>query len=328
MNEHDIEKLLKSAGPLTEPDKNMMNDVKAATQLAWQEVVEARKRKKQHRIRTVFASCAAAILCVAIGIRFLSNNPLQHSQNTIVAEVIHTDGTIVINKNQVHELRDIAIGDLVATGSSGSLSIRLKDQTTIAFSSNTTLRLANSSTLNLEHGRIYIDSPDINTSVTVITPWGNIKDIGTQYEVNIKQDSLEVAMRSGKVAVDLGEKVLYALAENGYGDVIALNKNNEFTKRTLASSDAHWDWTRKSAQPLIVEGKTVGEVLNWTGLITGKSIEYATPAARDAAVTTVLSGGELAPISAEKTLSTLLKTTHFVAHISSHSIELELRTDY
>ncbi len=324
MNEQDIEKLLKAAGPLVKSDENMMNDIRSEVENTWLEVVAKRKARRYWVYSGSMAASIVALTMLVLSLQISIFDDKASINGAQIAQVVMFDGSGTINDSGLHHGRTLVSGDHIQT-ESGHLTIQLYDQTLVVLSANTDLTLSNHNTLQLTAGKIYLDSPDINTSVTVITPWGNVRDIGTQYEVAVSANELQLAMRSGKVVMELDDKTLYASVFEGLGDVVSVDTNNDIQKSTMSPSDPYWSWTHKALSDFDVNNQSVFEVLEWVHRVTGKNIVFATDDVQRLAHETTLAGGKLSPAHVENSLPMLLGSTLLSAKIMKEDIIIQAR---
>ena len=317
-DEDRIEQLLKIAGRRSEPDPDVAAEIELSTRQAWMQTVRAEKRKRQRKLFGLVGAAAIVVLAVAMGIYpgFVGNA-------TPIATLAHSSGEFSVNRSTVSS-KDVYPGDVIETGNNGFLSLSMPNQTTLVFAENTTLKIESATQVSLTKGRLYFDSLDPETALTIHTSWGNVVDVGTQYELSINNNALKVALREGEVKLNLKKGTHHAMAANGFGDVLLLNRQYEVKRSQMATTDIHWNWVLNAAAELDLNGKSIYEVLTWVGRMTGKNIVYATTQAKNSAMNTHLSGGSLDPKMIEDTLPLILNTTQLSANFSTQRIEIDL----
>ena len=321
MNEEYIEKLLKTAGSRPEPDTEMMESIRLATQNAWLETVNQQKRKQQVKW---FSLATAATLCICmLGFMATQVSLVAPESGLTLAHVSYSKGEFEIN-HQAHTLDSpIRIGDSVSTGNDSLLSLVLEDRTRITLAPSTVMEFTASSEMTLSSGRIYVDSPDATTSILIHTDWGTVEDIGTLYEVSV-DTALSVAVREGKVKIDLGEQQLLAEFSGDLGDVVVVDRNQKITRTQVASTDDQWVWAQQATPYLNLDGITVDELLIWSSRVTGKKVIYDTAMVERAAKSTHLHGGQLNPNQIDTHLPSILKTTRLSTLIDTNYIQVTL----
>ncbi|VUD41699.1 hypothetical protein TDB9533_00542 [Thalassocella blandensis] len=318
MNDDYIEKLLKGANKPPTPNSNDAQEILVATKKAWQESV--RQNKSREKKRKVIAFNFAAI--VLVGILGLWKFQPFNSANDLkeLGSITFASNLYQINGNKQSAPSRIHSGDTLTAGSSTLLSVTLQDGTLITFAPDTALQFTGVSTMNLMTGRIFVDSPGQNTSVVIGTPWGSIQDIGTQFEITVDTNELTVAMREGKVKMDLGHSIEYAAYENGKGDLIRINKANQMRKEEISSTDTHWSWTIPAIKALNLENITAYDLLNWVSRTTGRNIVYNSALVSQLAKETHFSTGRIEADAIDPVLPVLFETTTLSLKIDNNTI--------
>jgi ferric-dicitrate binding protein FerR (iron transport regulator) len=100
--------------------------------------------------------------------------------------------------------------------------------------------------------------------VTIHTPFGDVRDVGTRFEVRLRDDSVRVRVRAGAViARDTTARA---------GTELVANRTS-VTSRTIATSGEEWAWIENAAPPIVLEGKTLDEVLRRIAIEKGLTLE-------------------------------------------------------
>lgn len=332
MNDHDIELLLKSAGKRIEPSAEAADAIRQSTQAAWKQAVaeNTAKQKSAKKSKALFLVATAASLLVAVlGMKALlfSKSPAPTIDALQpFAQISHSQGHYYINDQLKPLNTPLAIGDTIKTDEHAILAVVLKDQTQMTFSGATELVFQSANKIKIVSGRIYVDSPDHNTFILIQSEWGSIKDIGTQYQVSIQGENMEVAMREGKVEISLeDETTLVAQSKMGVGDVLSFSRGTKVAQSTRSNSDPAWNWTRPALAHKNLDGLSVYDLIHWSSRVTGKKVVYASLATSQLAKTTHLSGGQLDPLDIEATLPRILRTTTLSAVVSDLDITVSLQ---
>ncbi|BCD96359.1 FecR family protein [Marinagarivorans cellulosilyticus] len=300
----ELEALLKASGKREQPVPEVADVIQQSTHQAWQQAVRAR----QKRMRQWLTSSAAAAVFFAAMLAVVLPN-ISFDEPTAVAHITQSYGDFTLNKKQ-HDYSTIVYqGDKLSTAEDSIIGIKLPDNTLVTLDQNTRITLVNAALIKVHSGRVYVDSPDHNTSILVSTPLGDIVDIGTQYEVTVTPNALDVAMRDGKTKITTAAKTVYASVANGLGEVLHIVKNAPIERHKIATTDQHWQWTHKTMADFNLHNASVYDLLNWASRVTGKDIVYASPATQRQAEETHLSGGNLSPNTISEQLPNILKTT-------------------
>lgn len=316
-DDDELASLLQAAGKRSEPAPEVVDKIRQSTHAAWLEAVQAAKAnavqtEAAHIIptkrwgNTWFAAAAVVLVGFMAFVMVPKLNP-SNNGTTVVAQLIMSNGEVNI-KPSLHE-QVINAGAHLSTQNDGLMAIQLTDNTKVTLAKNTQIIVANAGLIKLVQGRIYVDSPDANTSIIVATPLGEIVDIGTQYEVSVSPKSLGVTMREGVTQITLAGKTLYGRVADGFGDAITVDSQLNVVQDKVATTDDHWQWTRPAVSDFNLHNATAHDLLHWASRVTGKKVVYVNAQVQRTAEQTHLSGGHLAAQSISQTLPTLFKTT-------------------
>jgi ferric-dicitrate binding protein FerR (iron transport regulator) len=154
-------------------------------------------------------------------------------------------------------------------------------------------------------GRIYVETNSrvgSNEALQVHTSFGDVRDVGTRFEVRVGDGQLRVRVRDGEVIVNAGTDS----ARAGRGMEIATGARGLET-RAVASFGADWDWVAKTSPPFVLAGRTLAEFLDWVSRESGYTVTIEGPA-RAAASTTVLQGS-IDGLTPDEALDVVLPST-------------------
>ena len=316
-DDDELASLLQAAGKRSVPSPEVSDKIRQSTHAAWLDAVQAAKAnpvttasnnppKQRARWSQVWA-IAATVVVGFMAFMLLPKLSLFTNTTPVVAQLMMSNGQIAI-KPSLHA-KVINAGARLSTQNDGLIAIQLTDNTKITLAKNTQIIVANAGLIKLLQGRIYVDSPDANTSIIVATPLGEIVDIGTQYEVSVSPQMLGVTMREGVTQISLAGKTLYGRVAEGFGDAITVDAQLNVTHAKVATTDEHWQWTQSAVSDFNLHNATAHDLLHWASRVTGKKIIYASPQVQRTAEQTHLSGGHVAAQTISQTLPALFKTT-------------------
>jgi len=304
VGENQISDLLQQVGSRNNPPDILYDQIKSNVKSVWQEEVNARRTK-----RNAYSVAAGFALAVAIGTAtFLASNNKVNSYATV-------DGVV----NQVEYLRqgDDTWRDLKRTEVNGVMKVRTHANSFVSISmiNGLNVRLAENSDvtlvgideINLKSGNLYIDSndhADVQNSIWITTPFGQARDIGTQFAVRVMPDNWQIQVREGSVEINHGDIVALA------GDRILISESNIVRKSTIDPDDMSWDWTQEVVATFHLEGATLSTYLNWVSRETGKPLEYRSEVARKQATSTMLHGS-IEGLKPLESLPVVISTTDF-----------------
>lgn len=139
---------------------------------------------------------------------------------------------------------------------------------TLRLDRETHLRFDTPRTATLLRGAIYYANDRPGVEVTIHTPFGDVRDVGTRFEVRLRDDALRVRVRDGAVIV----RDTTARA----GTELLANRTS-VTSRTIPTSGEEWAWIENAAPPIVLEGKSLDEVLRRIAIEKGLTLERNGP---------------------------------------------------
>jgi ferric-dicitrate binding protein FerR (iron transport regulator) len=306
-NDSSLEQLLREVGARDEPSADAMRDVRAAVQAEWQAMVDERRRQRRSIAWRIAASLVIAVLIATFARRFIEPVPVQ------VASVVNIDGRMTYIAEDA-DARAGAVGQAVLVGE--TMQTDATSRAALAFPSGLSLRVdhatrftvAAADRIELTSGALYIDAPSGNASedsLTISTPAGSVRHVGTQYEVRTHADSIQVSVREGRVLVT---------AVNGSnntgeaGQMLRLSANGAVTRSAVTATDPQWQWTLAAAPAFDIDNQTLSSFLQWIARETGRQVVYSSPQA-EAAAAEVKLRGSIAGLDADAALAAVLSTT-------------------
>jgi ferric-dicitrate binding protein FerR (iron transport regulator) len=306
-NDSSLEELLRAVGARDEPSADAMRDVRAAVHAEWQAMVEERRRQRRSMAWRIAASLVLAVLIATFARQFIAPEPVQ------VASVVNIDGRMMYTAEDA-DAHPGAVGQAVLVGE--TLQTDASSRAALVFPSGLSLRadhgtrftVAATDRIELSAGALYIDAPSkhaSNDSLTISTPAGSVRHLGTQYEIRTHADSIQVSVREGRVLVT---------AANGSnntgeaGQMLRLNASGEVTRSSLSATDPQWQWTMEAAPVFDIDNQTLASFLQWIARETGRHVVYSSPQA-EAAAAEVKLRGSIAGLDADAALAAVLSTT-------------------
>ncbi|MGB6641298.1 MAG: FecR family protein, partial [Thermoanaerobaculia bacterium] len=189
-------------------------------------------------------------------------------------------------------------------------ALRLAGGPSLRLGYGTLVRFVSESDLILEAGRIYLDSGALGegeSSISVRTPFGLVEDIGTQFEVDIREQGIKVRVREGLVTLDHEDRVFEAPA----GVELTINDDGELTRGSVPIYGPQWDWILEIAPPFELEGSRLETFLGWVARETGWEMHYADSELQKATAGTILHGS-ITGLRPDQALEAVLPTCGLV----------------
>ena len=305
-----IAELVRLAGARPAVPRERALRVEAAVREAWAEAAGLRQRRRV--AGWVAAASLAAALALALGLGFWQRAAPPAPD---VATVERVSGR-VSGGAELGEREEggpliagaaVAAGASVATADDGRAALRLLDGPSLRLDVDTRLTLLAPDRVRLTAGAVYVDSQG-GRPVTVETPWGEVEERGTQFEVRLLQarlagEAVRVRVREGAVELAAEDRSWQA----GAGGELLLTAGGELTRGVVPFHGHAWQWVQEIAPTFEIEGRTLGEFLAWVARETGWQVRWSESAAAPRALANVLHGS-VDGLPPEQALAAVLPT--------------------
>jgi ferric-dicitrate binding protein FerR (iron transport regulator) len=298
-----VERLIRIAGKRMLPPADLY-------ERTFQVATDALQRKVRRRLwRAYGVAAAGAILAVFLGWQLQSPPEVAPS----IAHIDRIIGPVSIRGEDADwsltdsSVRAIARGMSIRTESASRAALTVGDRYSVRLAEATELRLLSSGRLQLVAGKMYVASlTEQGGTMVITTAAGEVSDIGTQFEVQLRPEGLRVRVRQGEVAIDRPLGRLRGIA----GEELIVKMDGTIRRAKIQPDDAAWQWTQALAPTISIDGQPLTALLRWVERETGRIIRFANVDVERAVNTTILHGdiGSLAPMDA---LTVMLSTTDF-----------------
>jgi hypothetical protein len=315
----DVEALLKIAGKRTVPNEQLKTEVYENVYKVWKQ----QNNIPFYRNRYILAAASLFILIGVYSINLLSSNN-SIALNSQISKEIVLSGQIQRSLNQVNwsflktDSR-LNSGDYIRTTSNNRILVELNNGNTFRLDENSFIKIISEDKIELIRGQIYVESNENNTDNNLIidTSMGSVRHIGTQYNIELKPESINISVRKGIVLVhksDLTKEI-----KKGY--VVSINNNGNYQQSPINSYDSKWQWTQNITKYYNIQDKTIYQYLNWVSNETGYSIIWDSNKSEKQSKKITLSGSikGMKPI---ESLEVILPTTDFKYNISHSAIHI------
>jgi ferric-dicitrate binding protein FerR (iron transport regulator) len=299
--------LLRKVGRRHAPPPEDYERVLAVSREAWRRTVRQRARRRWSY--SIAASVALISLLVGVAWQFDRVQPgLQVGQLSFVSGGVFAgdtsgEGWRWISQGGIPMLA----GSRLRTDTSGRASLRLNADTSLRVAASTDLLLQRANRVELLSGRVYFDVQERGSgAVEVVTRFGTLRDIGTQFEVLANADGLRVRTREG--AVSLARAGSAELLECTSSEELRVDANGHVERGTISAHDEEWAWAAELAEPPRGDGLPLSSFLDWVARETGRRLQYDSEQTRERVGQVILHGTTrgLAPVQA---LDAALATT-------------------
>lgn len=309
-SEGAVATLLRLAGERMAPRAEPMERARAAAHVAWEKMLERESARRSVPRAWGWAVGLAAAASVVLAVIFFR---APEADAPAVATVERVEGSVLMEPadDAPFALRagiQIAAGARVVTRqgrvalSLGAFSLRVDRGTTFELGDGE---------LTLQQGAIYVDTGtavSVPSTLRIVTPEGEVRHVGTQYQVLVQGEKTVVRVREGNVRIDRRDDT--PVERVHANEEVVLVRGQSAVRRAVSAHGPQWRWSTELAPPFDIEGRSLAELLAWLTRENGWQLEYATPAARGAAAEVLLHGGRATAASPE-TLKRIAAITGF-----------------
>ena len=316
--QEQIARLLRFAGPRLAVPPETSTRVRTVVHDEWQASIRARRRRSAY-LWTGTGLAAAAVLALAVGLTLRSDPVTPPNPPQLVATLQAVTGTVRHlqpgSETGVPGAR-LATGDTVLSGMAVSTepgaraALRLAGGPSLRLGYGTLVRFESASDLVLEAGRLYLDSGlsgEDTSSVSVRTVFGLVEEIGTQFEVDVRDQRIRVRVREGEVNLGREGRAWAAPA----GVELSMGENGELSRGLVPIFGPHWDWILEIAPAFELEASRLESFLDWVGRETGWELQFADSGLQVSTADTILHGS-IAGLRPDQALEAVLPTCGLV----------------
>jgi len=293
--------LLRHTKPRKSAPEEVKQRIKHQVKVRWHTNNEKRKQKSW----IIFGSLASAmgVMFVAFkGLLFqspalLTNVVLERIQGEVITSIGYDDSKI------------LTPGTMVETLADGYATLTLQTGGNLRLNHDTQLIVNESNEFTLAFGSIYFES-DIDSRnkhpITIHTLYGDIQDIGTQFQVSADNQQIQVSVREGSIKL-ITDTESHQLPQGK--QLIRLAGGNSI-KSEISARDKQWQWVNEAAPKFTLEGKNLRQFLLWLTREHGLTLKFADTHIEQLAQLTILHG-DINGLDLQQTLFTVFSTTEY-----------------
>jgi len=309
-----IAHLLRLTGPRPPAPPERAARVKAAVHAHWHARLDHRRRTR--RMWTGISMAVAASLLVtsaAISWRLLQPTPVA----AIAGRVEHVVfSSWAFGTTQASSLRRplstgeaLPAGTRIETEAAGRLALRLVSGHALRLDAGTSLTLLSERSIALHRGAVYVDSGGpraLATPMEIRTSLGAIRDVGTQFEVRWMAEGLQIRVREGLVQFGApGEAI-----EVGMGQQLEIDAHGAIRSQAMDAVERPWDWIGDAAPPFAIDGRPLGQFLEWVRRERGLGLRFSDPELEGEASAIILKGS-IQGLTSDQAIESVLATCGF-----------------
>jgi len=332
-SDDEVARLVRLAGP-TDPTGSIEAEriarVRTAVHGAWRDEYVGRTRRRWLTVAVLLGAAASVVIGVVIW------GPVRTPAPVVVAHIDQAMGAPAPDSS--FGTGDAVMSGSTVTTSAGTLAMTLTSGVQLRLDASSTARVESATDVALERGAVYVDSAGANpsqpgaSSISIQTPAGLVRDIGTQFQVRIEArldgPGIRIRVRAGQVRLTDANGVD---ARAGAGEELFSRpdgSDRSINRRPIATTGGEWAWAERAAPPFSVEGKTLGAFLDWVSREGAWTVAFSDRRFSATARATVLHGRPdllkgLTPVEA---LDVVLPTCGLRYRVDRHRVVIERET--
>ena len=339
-SDDEVAQLVRLAGPTGSTGSiavERVARVRTAVHGAWRDEYvarQARQAKTRRRWLTVAVLLAAA---ASVVIAFAIRGPIRTPAPVLVAHVDQIMGQATGSPAPFTAGGAVMSGSTVTT-SDGTLAMTLTSGVHLRLDASSTARVDSATDVALERGAVYVDSAGAHptqpgaSAISIHTPAGLVRDIGTRFQVRIEARldglGMRIRVRDGQVRITDANGVN---DRADAGEEVLVNPDGSLGRRPIAATGTDWAWAERAAPPFSVDGKTLSAFLDWVSREGAWTVTFADRRLSEAARTTVLHGRPdllkgLTPAEALDVVLPACRLRHRVDINGGHRVVIERET--
>jgi len=303
--DQNLERLLRHAGPRAAVPEDVARRVRASVHAVWDE------QRSRHRRRPLAWVLAAAAVVVFALVAFNLSRRAPAPELASVAHVDAVAGDVKLGLGDV-----LPAGRTLRTGPGQQVSLHTVAGPSVRLDADSTLALRSANVFSLERGAVYVDSGSARDATLAIdTPLGEVRHVGTQYAVRLSEGSIRVGVREGRVQIGSAQGPLVVDA----GSELSLSASGATHAEALLPYGPHWAWVQQIARSPRIDGRPLGELLEWVSRECGRKVRFESPAlaARSA---TISLNGSIDGLTPEAALDAVLPTCGLTYHLEQDAL--------
>jgi len=270
--DRSIETLLRLAGERELPSDEATSRARDAAEVSWRRMLASEPARRRSKIPLALA---AALALVVLGWYALTQREV--APPVLVARIVAVDGSARIRHGralQNAKLEDDVTSGAILQTADGRAAATIANALSLRLDHDTRLRFDGRDHVTLLQGALYVDSGGLGLGppLTISTPAGELRHIGTQFQVRVSGDTTSIRVREGRVALRRGAAIAHTVAA---GDALEVRGDEERWQHGLASFGPGWDWSAALAPTLAIEDRPLAEFLAWMAREHGWQLHFS-----------------------------------------------------
>jgi hypothetical protein len=319
----DVSQLVKLGGLRPAPPNARLERLRTAAHREWIRVV-ARRRRRTLTVGAAVGIAAAVLLAVRLVPDRDRNSDVPPA---ITATLTSATGAVQRAPRAATEpvmLRNgdsVTANDRLRTPGAVVAAFALANGASLRVNERTSVLIESPSVVTVEQGAVYIDTGGASTgaAIEVRTALGVIRDIGTQFEVDVTELRTRVRVRDGEVV--LTRNSVETRAGRGTQLVAAADG---VTSGSVPVFGAEWEWIGRLPSPFDLSTHTLMEFLTWVARETGYAVAFESDDLAEKARRMTVQGS-IDGLTPHEALETVLPATGLEYGLSNGRVTIRTR---
>ena len=323
-----IETLLRATGRRPAVPTDRADRVEASVRAHWRSAVHDRSRRRRLRTAVALALAATVLIAVGLGIGRRIGSAPPPAATARVERVVAAAWSRPVSDGSTGAPVALQPGDEIPAGSElvtqdgGLLAVRMESGHSVRLDAGTRLRLVSEGVIALARGAIYVDSLGAqrapNVGFQIRTPFGSIRDVGTQFEARLQTASLRLSVREGSIFLDRGDSSL----EVSVGQELEVAEDGRAARQALTAFGPAWTWIGEVTPMLGLDGRSLREFLDWMARERGLTLEFASAGVARSA-SEIRLNGSIDTMTLAEALESVLSTCRMRGRITGSVLFVE-----
>jgi hypothetical protein len=270
-----LAELIRAAGRRASPPREHYDTVYAAAREAWRDKLGARRSR---RISYALAASVAIIAGAAMLAQLLIPVTPQRVAvtQTILGDLAAFSPVSGAWEPVADEGTTVQTGTVLRTALGSGAALELPAGTSVRIDADSQIRMTGPDTVELLAGAVYVDSGGNPAAgaLTIMTRYGLVRDIGTQFEVRESANGLRVRVRSGRVELAQSDaEPTLTIA----GEQLEVSDSGTVERREFPPSHGDWDWVQRLATAPANDHRSILTYLQWIANESGRELRFDSP---------------------------------------------------
>ncbi|HEY7752183.1 MAG TPA: FecR family protein [Steroidobacteraceae bacterium] len=314
-----IGRLIRHAGARQAVPADRFDRARARVAAHWQVVVaEERRLRRSGRTRRVAAAAAVVVAFVA-GLLLWQRSS---SPALPMATVARAAGQVLVNGEPAAPGDRVATHASIETAADGRLALALDSGHSFRLDHGSRVVVAAADRFEMSRGAVYVDSGPrgAHGPVQVATPYGVVSDIGTQFQLRLSDNALEIGVREGLVQLARRDGSFTVAA----GSLRRIGAGGVGSGLPLPASSPWWAWVETVPAEFDIDGATLEQYLGWYARERGLELRWQDAASRENAARVRLSGS-IRGLGLEAGLRTVSSIAEFRYALTGSALQVQVQ---